>query len=69
MTIKQLLPKVAGITKKEIALQLDKNNKLFNYSAESGLTSYRNYTRNELLETCILFGIDPVSDYHKKRTK
>lgn len=68
-TLNELLPKVIGITKKEIALQLDKSNSLFNYSAESGLTSYRNYTRSELLEHCIKFNVNPISQYHLNRSK
>ena len=56
-----------GITKREIALRLDKSNPLSNYSAETGMTSYHNYTREELLRHCIRFGVDPVSEYHKSR--
>jgi len=67
-TLSTLLPRVIGITKKEIALQLDKNNPLFDFSAETGKSSYHNYTRNQLLEICIQFNIDPVSDYHKSRS-
>lgn len=68
IALTDLLPLVVGITKKEIASQLDKGNPLFNFSVETGLTSYHNYTRNELLKTCIQFGIDPVSNYHKQRS-
>lgn len=67
MTLTELLPTVIGITKKEIAMQLDKSNSLFNYAAETGLTSYHNYTRNELLQTCLDLNVDPISDYHKNR--
>lgn len=67
--LEQLLPKVAGITKKEIAVQLDKGNPLFHFNTETGLTSYYNYTRHFLLQQCIDFDIDPVSDYHKSRMK
>lgn len=65
--VKELLPSMVGITKKEIAMQLDAANKLFNYSAETGKTSYHNYTRHQLIETCVRFNIDPISDYHKRR--
>lgn len=65
--LQQLLPLVVGITKKDIALQLDKFSPLFNFSSETGLTSYRNYTRNDLLIICINYRVDPVSDYHKNR--
>lgn len=67
MTLENLLPSVMGITKKEIAIELDKNNPSFNFSTETGATSYNNYTRNELIEISIKFGIDIISDYHKKR--
>lgn len=66
-TLSTLLPRVIGLTKKEIALQLDKNNPLFDFSRESGKSSYRNYSRNQLLEICIQFNIDPESDCHKTR--
>lgn len=36
------------LTKKQIAIALDKANPLFNFSAESGLTSYKNYTLRDL---------------------
>jgi hypothetical protein len=68
MTLEQLKPLVKGITKKEIALQLDKKSPLFNYSVESGLSSYHNYTRDELLRHCIQFDVDPIGEYHKKRS-
>lgn len=60
-----LLPLVVGTTKKEIASRLDASNPLFQYNVEVGLTSYNHYTRNELLETCIRFGVDPISEYEK----
>lgn len=63
----QLKSTCVGITKAEIAGQLDKNNPLFNFSAEAGLTSYRNYSRDELLLICLENNIDPVSDYQKRR--
>lgn len=68
MTLNELLPKVIGITKKEIAIILDRNNPLFNFNTEYGLTSYNNYTRNELIEIAIKIEIDIISDYHKKRS-
>lgn len=55
-----------GITKKEIAIQLD-SNPLFNYSVESGLTSYHKYTRDELLKHCVQFNISPVGVYQLHR--
>ena len=67
MTFDEIKVYAKGITKSEIAAQLDKKSPLFNYNVESGLTSYHNYTRDELLRHCIQFDVDPVSDYHKKR--
>lgn len=57
-TLKELLPAVEGMTKKEIAIRLDAWNPLFNYSKEDGMTSYKRYTRNELLITAIKYGVD-----------
>lgn len=62
-----LLPLIKGITKKEIALQLDSTYAMFNYASESGATSYHNYTRNELLTTCIMWDVCPASKYHLSR--
>lgn len=36
------------LTKKEIAKKLDANHKYFNFSAEKGSTSYKNYPLLEL---------------------
>jgi hypothetical protein len=59
MTLQEIKQKTVGITKKEIAIQLDNGCSSFNYSVEKGATSYNNYTRDELLETCLQFNIDP----------
>ena len=67
MTLQELQATCVGITKKEIAMQLDKHNPLFNFSAETGLTSYHHYTRDELLKHCLQWDVDPVSEYHKRR--
>ena len=69
MTLQELKNISIGITKKEIAMQLDKSSSLFNYNVESGLTSYHNYTRDELLLHCLQFNVNPVSEYHKNRSK
>ena len=63
--LNDLLPLVVGTTKKEIASRLDSKNSLFLFSVETGITSYHNYNRNELLEICIKFGVDPVCEYVK----
>lgn len=68
-TLDQLLPLVKGITKKEIAIALDKKSPLFSYSVEFGATSYHNYTRDELLRHCIQFDVDVVSEYTKMGRK
>lgn len=66
-TLQSLQAKTIGITKKEIAIQMDKKIQQFNFSAESGLTSYKNYSRNELLEICLKFNLTPKSNYILKR--
>jgi hypothetical protein len=45
------------MTKKQIAAKLDQAQPSFNYSVEKGITSYHNYTKKELIETAIRFGI------------
>lgn len=61
----QLLPLIIGTTKKELAIRLDKKSPLFNYSVEFGPTSYNNYTRRELVEHCIKFGVDIIPESQK----
>ena len=58
-TIDDMLKYAKGITKKEIAHQLDKAFPFFNYSKETGLTSYHNYTKKEMLSTCLQFKVNP----------
>lgn len=38
------------MNKKKIAVQLDEMNTLYNFAAETGLTSYKNYTLLQLQE-------------------
>lgn len=63
--IEELLPLIVGTTKKELAAALDKANPLFSFNTESGLSSYHNYTRNELVRHCITWGVDPLSEHTK----
>lgn len=67
MTIDEMKSISVGITKLELALNLDSKDPLFNFSSETGPNSYKNYTRDELLSYCIKFGVDPLSDYQKSR--
>ena len=60
-TIDDLLVYAKGVTKKEIAIALDKAIVTFNFSAESGLTSYKNYTKFDLLVNCLAYKIDPIN--------
>lgn len=45
------------MTKKEIAKKLDKGNRYFNFSAEHGATSYKNYPKEELIKIAKRFKI------------
>jgi hypothetical protein len=45
------------MTKQQIAGKLDKANRQFNFSAEQGMTSYKNYTREQLLAIAKLFEV------------
>lgn len=47
-----------AMTKKQIAQKMDDQVPTFNYSVETGPTSYNNYTRDELLTTCVEFKIN-----------
>lgn len=64
--LEDLLPLIIGITKKELAIALDAKSPLFNYSVESGPTSYKNYSRTDLIEHCVQFGVDMVPENTKK---
>lgn len=68
MKIATLIPFLVGITKKEIAHQLDLRGYGFNFSTERGLTSYNNYDRDELIQIAIDHDIDIVGDMHPKRS-
>lgn len=37
-------------TRKEVAIKLDEMNTLYNFTTETGLTSYKNYTLSQLQE-------------------
>lgn len=41
--------KGSGLSKKEIAIILDKSNPLYSFSKETGATSYKRYSKCELL--------------------
>jgi len=63
----ELVKNSKGVTKKEIAIQLDNSDPFFNYSAEEGLTSYKNYSREQLLKTCFQNKVNPKSEYLLQR--
>lgn len=45
------------MTRKQIALKLDAYSPLHNFSAETGPTSYKRYTKAELLAICNMLKI------------
>jgi hypothetical protein len=59
MSLEQLTEYAKGITKRELAIQLDAYSPVHNFSAERGLTSYKRYSREQLLEICHKLRINP----------
>lgn len=41
-----------------MAILLDRKFPWFNFSAKTGPTSYKRYTRNEIIRMCVAYGID-----------
>lgn len=66
MTLLTLKPFLWGVTKQEMAEQLDRYDPAFNFGVEKGKTSYHMYKRDELIEIAIKYNVDLVSDFRKR---